>query len=116
MLPPFSNRRKQQPQQQVLWMPTPEVRSNCRVVEEVFIGSRDGQTPSDHNGLWDLLDLLNLPAPPRSTVKKVAGNSEDQDNDKKSKFPMIYCVGCVIISSNHYFIDGRQAKHCHGSE
>jgi hypothetical protein len=43
-------------------------------VEQVSIGGRDGQTPRHHYGFTDLLDLLNLPAPPWSTVMKVAGN------------------------------------------
>jgi len=43
-------------------------------VEQVTIGSRDGQSPSDHNGTADLLNRLNLPAPPRGTMVKVAGN------------------------------------------
>jgi len=43
-------------------------------VEQVSIGSGDGETPSDHDGTTDLLNRLNLPAPTRSTVVKVAGN------------------------------------------
>jgi hypothetical protein len=43
-------------------------------VEQVTISSGDGQTPSDHHGTTYLLDRLNLPAPTRGTVVKMAGN------------------------------------------
>jgi len=33
------------------------------------------QAPSDHYRFTDLLNALNLPAPTRGTVMKVAGNS-----------------------------------------
>jgi hypothetical protein len=49
-------------------------RCHCRVVKQVSIGGRDRQTPSDYNSTADLLNALNLPAPTRSTVMKVAGN------------------------------------------
>ncbi len=43
-------------------------------MEQVTIGSRDGQTPRHHYGFTDLLNALNLPAPTRGTVVKVLGN------------------------------------------
>ena len=43
-------------------------------MEQVTIGGGDGQAPRDYNGTTDLLNRLNLPAPTRSTVVKVAGN------------------------------------------
>jgi len=43
-------------------------------VEQVTISGGDRQTPSDHNSAPDLLNRLNLPAPTRGTVVKVAGN------------------------------------------
>ena len=43
-------------------------------MQKVLISSGDGQSPRDHNGTTDLLNRLNLPAPPWSTVVKVAGN------------------------------------------
>jgi len=46
-------------------------------VEQVAVGSWDGQTPSDHHSATNLLNALNLPAPTRSTVVKVAGNVTD---------------------------------------
>jgi len=42
-------------------------------VEQVSIGSGDGETPSDHNGTTNLLNRLNFPAPTRGTVVKMAG-------------------------------------------
>jgi hypothetical protein len=43
-------------------------------VEQVTIGSGDGQTPSNHDSTTNFLNRLNLPAPTRSTVVKVFGN------------------------------------------
>jgi len=43
-------------------------------VEQVAISSGDGQSTSDHNGTTNLLNRLNLPTPPWSTVVQVAGN------------------------------------------
>jgi hypothetical protein len=43
-------------------------------VEEVAIGSGDGQSPSDHDSTTDLLNRLNLPTPTRGTVMQVTGN------------------------------------------
>ena len=43
-------------------------------MEQVSISSGDGQSPSDHYGLPDLLNRLNLPVPTRGTVVKVLGN------------------------------------------
>jgi len=43
-------------------------------VEQVSNSGGDGQTPSNHYGIANLLNALNLPAPTRSTVMKVAGN------------------------------------------
>jgi hypothetical protein len=43
-------------------------------MEQVTIGGGDGQTPCDHNSATDLLNRLNLPAPPWCPVMKVAGN------------------------------------------
>jgi len=43
-------------------------------VEEIAISGRDGQTPRNHDGTTNFLNRLNLPAPTRRTVVKVAGN------------------------------------------
>jgi len=43
-------------------------------MEQIAISSGNGQAPSDHDGTANLLNRLNLPAPTRSTVVKVAGN------------------------------------------
>jgi hypothetical protein len=43
-------------------------------MEQVSIGSRDGQTPRDHHSTSNLLNRLDFPAPTRSTVMEVAGN------------------------------------------
>ena len=43
-------------------------------MEEVPIGSGNGQTPSDHNRTTYLLNRLDFPAPSRGTVVEVAGN------------------------------------------
>ena len=43
-------------------------------MQKVLISSRDGQATSDHNGTTNLLNRLNLPAPPWSTVMEMAGN------------------------------------------
>ena len=43
-------------------------------MEQVSIGSGDGQTPSDHHGTTNLLNRLNFPAPTRGTVMQMAGN------------------------------------------
>jgi len=43
-------------------------------MEQVSIGSGDGQTPSNHDSTPNLLNRLNLPTPTRSTVMKVTGN------------------------------------------
>jgi len=43
-------------------------------VEQVSIGSGDGETPSDHHGTANRMNRLHFPAPTRSTVAKVAGN------------------------------------------
>ena len=43
-------------------------------MEQVAVGSWDGQTPSDYHSTANLLNALDLPAPTRGTVVKVAGN------------------------------------------
>ena len=43
-------------------------------MEQVTVGGRDSQAPRNHNGTTNLLNALNLPAPTRSTMVKVAGN------------------------------------------
>jgi hypothetical protein len=43
-------------------------------MEQVAIISGNGQTPSDHHSITNLLHRLDFPAPTRSTVVKVAGN------------------------------------------
>jgi len=48
-------------------------------MEQVTIGSGDGQAPSDHNSATNLLNRLNLPAPTRGTVMKVLVYSSKLD-------------------------------------
>ena len=56
-------------------------------MQKVLISSRDSQTTSDHYGLPDLLNRLNLPAPTRGTVVKVTGNG----------VPRAVGQGCVAL-------------------
>ena len=43
-------------------------------MEQIAIGSRDGQTPRHHYRFPDLLHRRHLPAPTRGTVMQVLGN------------------------------------------
>jgi hypothetical protein len=43
-------------------------------VEQVSIGSGNGQTPRDDNSTTNLLNRLNFPAPTRGTMVKVLRN------------------------------------------
>ena len=56
-------------------------------MEEISISGGDGQSPRDYNGTTNLLNRLNLPAPTRSTVVKVAGNG----------VPGAVSLGCVAL-------------------
>jgi len=74
MLPIFSSRRKQQPQQQVLSMQTPTV---LMPLLSSGAGLHRRSVWSDaqyHNGTSNLLNRLNLPAPTRRTVMQVFGD------------------------------------------
>jgi hypothetical protein len=74
MLLPFSNRRKQQPQQQVPGILIPMVLMPLPSNGIRTISSGDGQTTSVNNSTTHLLKALHLPTPTRGTVMKVASN------------------------------------------
>ena len=43
-------------------------------MEEITISGGDGQSHSDYNGTTNLLNTLNIPTLPRSTVMEMADN------------------------------------------